>query len=454
MSKTLTETPITTREQRKKLKARTQPYWRSIDRDIHLGYRKGKRGGAWLVRWRKGKGYKHEGFANADDEVREGTLDFNAAVKRAKEIVEAKRREERAAADGSALTVANAVEAYVVARDARDSRRQEREVRSDANSRLSRYVTGHRARGKRQAVEPTPLADISLHRLTENDLIDWRQSLPETLKSTTKRRLFNDLKAALNRAYTENRSKLPSTLPATIKHALRATELEEETIDAAVRDDQILTDAQVANLIAKARQVDDQREDDGDLYRLIVVLAATGARFSQAARLRVGDLQVKERRLFMPKSRKGRGGKIGHTPIPIGPDVLEVLIPVAKGRSKDAILLERWRKERVPGGIQWRRAERGPWRAAAEMQRAWDAIRDRAKLPHVVAYALRYSSIVRGISANLPIRLVAALHDTSVAMIERHYGRYIADGLDELAARSVVPLVPHADGENVVRLAS
>ena len=63
-------------------------------------------------------------------------------------------------------------------------------------------------------------------------------------------------------------------------------------------------------------------------------------------------------------------------------------------------------------------------------------------MPDVIPYAFRHSSIVRGIRANLPIRLVAALHDTSVAMIERHYGRFIADGLDELAARSVVPLIP------------
>ena len=62
-------------------------------------------------------------------------------------------------------------------------------------------------------------------------------------------------------------------------------------------------------------------------------------------------------------------------------------------------------------------------------------------MPDVIPYALRHSSVVRGLRANLPIRLVAALHDTSVAMIERHYGRYIADGLNELAAKSVVPLV-------------
>jgi hypothetical protein len=42
-------------------------------------------------------------------------------------------------------------------------------------------------------------------------------------------------------------------------------------------------------------------------------------------------------------------------------------------------------------------------------------------------YALRHSSIVRGLKANLPIRLVAALHDTSVEMIEKHYSAFIVD---------------------------
>ena len=39
----------------------------------------------------------------------------------------------------------------------------------------------------------------------------------------------------------------------------------------------------------------------------------------------------------------------------------------------------------------------------------------------VVPYALRHTSIVRGIRSNLPVRLVAASHDTAVSMIEAHY---------------------------------
>jgi len=56
------------------------------------------------------------------------------------------------------------------------------------------------------------------------------------------------------------------------------------------------------------------------------------------------------------------------------------------------------------------------------MIRDWRRAAEAAGLPAaIIPYALRHSSIVRGLRAGLPIRLVAALHDTSVAMIERHY---------------------------------
>ncbi len=42
-------------------------------------------------------------------------------------------------------------------------------------------------------------------------------------------------------------------------------------------------------------------------------------------------------------------------------------------------------------------------------------------------YCLRHSSIVRMLLRNVPIRLVASLHNTSVAMIEKHYSKYITE---------------------------
>lgn len=145
-------------------------------------------------------------------------------------------------------------------------------------------------------------------------------------------------------------------------------------------------------------------------------------------------------------------GKSGATGVPVGKDILDALLPAVTGRRTGALLLERWRHKQRAGSIEWHRDTRGAWRNASELVRPWSAIRQRIGMPEVIPYALRHSSIVRGIRANLPIRLVAALHDTSVQMIERHYGKWIVDGLDDLAARSVVPLVPESDSVKVVKL--
>jgi integrase len=399
----------------------------------------------------KGQGYKYDPLGIADDEIPEGTLSYNAAVKRARHVVEQARREEQAAAAGPVLTVRDAVESYMASRDARETARKGREARSDATSRLSRYVTGKAARGKRKAVPAAPLGAVALHALTENDLLDWRAALPEALKGTTKKRLINDLKAALNTAYTNNRSRLPTTLPAAIKHGLRALDDGEEA-EPIARENQILSDRQVRQVIDAARQIDEEQAWEGDLLRMVAMLAATGARFSQVARLRVGDVIAEEQRLMMPVSRKGRGGKTGSVTVRIGADILDLIRPVI-GRPSTAMLLERRRKKQVAGTIRWERGERGPWLSSAELTRPWAAIRTRAGLEEdVVAYALRHSSIVRHLRhrENNPA-LVAKRHDTSIAMIERHYGRFIADALDELAAKSIIQLVSPA-GENVVPL--
>jgi Site-specific recombinase XerD len=271
------------------------------------------------------------------------------------------------------------------------------------------------------------------------------------MKPTTKQRLVNDLKAALNAAYSANRKRLDAKFPAIIRHGLKTDRPDLDEASPVARESQILSDAQVGQLLRGAREIDAEQGWDGDLFRLFVILASTGARFSQVARLRVGDLQRTQKRLMVPVSRKGRDGKTGSVPVPIGMDVLETLVPVLTGRAKDALLLERWRYMQVAGTIRWQRSGRGPWLSASELTRPWQAIRTRANLPDAIPYALRHSSIVRGIRANLPIRLVAALHDTSVQMIERHYSRWIADGLNELAVRAIVPLL--ADDDRIIQLA-
>ena len=216
---------------------------------------------------------------------------------------------------------------------------------------------GRDAFGKQPAVPAAPIADVALHALTEKDLMAWSAGLPPvTMKTATRRRLTSDFRAALNAAAAEYRSKLPATLAATIRHGLKASAADAGDDEPIARDNQNLSDAEVARLIGAARDVGGE---DGDVYRLVLVMAATGARFSQVARLRVSDCQLAQGRLMIPASRKGKG-KSGSIPVPVGRDVLDALVPAVVGRAPDAPLLERRRYRRGPG-IEWSaaRAARG-----------------------------------------------------------------------------------------------
>ena len=51
MAITVTDKNLSNRTQRHKLPIRKAPYWRILHEGLHIGYRKGTRGGKWLLRW-------------------------------------------------------------------------------------------------------------------------------------------------------------------------------------------------------------------------------------------------------------------------------------------------------------------------------------------------------------------------------------------------------------------
>jgi hypothetical protein len=68
MARRIRDKVLDSRDARRDLKPRGEPYWRSIGKGLHLGYRKGKRGGVWVLRRYQGeRGYQTETFAIADD---------------------------------------------------------------------------------------------------------------------------------------------------------------------------------------------------------------------------------------------------------------------------------------------------------------------------------------------------------------------------------------------------
>jgi len=427
MARNVAEVRLQDRSARARLPARHHPYWRSICEGRHLGYYRGGRGGSWIARCRPPdiSEYVTKALGSADDIVEpdgEAILSWRQALDAALAWYEL--LENPGLVDAADLTVQTAVEEYAAMRDARDSARAGRPLRSDGRSRLTRYV-----------VVDEQLSRVNLHDLTEGDLRAWQRRLT-SLKVLTRQRLANDLKAALNLFFQNHRRALPADFPITVKVGLKAEESYWEHGETVARENQILDDGQVREIIRLAQEQD----EDGDFALLVVLLAATGARFSQLRRMTVADVQLDQSRLLVPTSFKGKGRSPALIKVCVGPDVAQLLRRAIIGRNRAEPLLQKWRYRQVGVG-QWVKERRGPWKTASEMTRAWNHVVNAAGLEGTIPYALRHSSIVRGIRANLPIRLVGALHDTSVTMIERHYSRWITEGLEELAARAVVPLL-------------
>src|SRR5262249_22311905 len=151
------------------------------------------------------------------------------AVTQAREHVTRSRTEAAARTAGPAPTVRTAVEKYIKERNARDSRRAGREVRSDAGHRLRRYVLGQEERGSQEAVKAASLAAVHLHSLQEEDLLTGRENFPAELKATTKQRLINDLKAGLNAEcprLSVQQKKLNPTFPSIVKDGFKAERID------------------------------------------------------------------------------------------------------------------------------------------------------------------------------------------------------------------------------------
>jgi integrase len=356
-----------------------------------IGYRKGAKGGVWIAKLVKGSLRVETTIGVADDELKadgELALSFEQAQEKAREwFPQAARGDTGPIAE--LLTLAQAIDQYEA-----DLRTRGGDV---ANVKRVRFHL------------PPALSDTLVPELTEADLRKWRDGLAARCAPATINRTCTVLKAALN---------LTANLDRRIV-SRRAWEIGLEALEGArASRNVILGDDVVRCLIASA-----YAHSQG-FGLLVEVAAVTGARVSQLCRLTVADLQngAQAPRLMIPVSHKGKGRKtVLHRPVPISASLAERLkAQVTLPAAPSSPLLTRASGQPLGHGDHTRPFFRAVRRAGLDPR-------------EVTIYALRHSSIVRQIKANVPIRIIAVSHDTSVAMIEQHYSAEIADFTDEVS---------------------
>lgn len=415
MARKVRNSSLESRSARLKLEIRRKPYsGPTLARGISLMYRRNKTNGTWVLKASNGHGaYWTKAIGLADDyEDADGknVLTFFQAQDVAKKLA---RGDGDADSDAAPLSVDAALNDY----------KRDLEARA---------ANPYNADWPRQHL-PKALIAKPVQLLTATELKKWRDGLLDKLAPATINRLCRCLGAALELCAKHDHERIKNRAAWEIGLACLPGAQEQRNV--------ILSDDEVRAFVANAYMVDDG-------FGLIIdVLAVTGARPSQVVRLRVDDLQDHPVRpkLMMPKSGKGGGRnrsakKLERYSVPITVQLATRLRAAAKGRDPRAPLLLHsdgrvWNKN--PGQEYWHLVAKVVTAIGLD--------------PAVVtAYALRHSSIVRMLLQNVPIRIVASLHNTSVRMIEANYSKFITEHSDEISRAA---LLHHAIADNVVPLA-
>jgi integrase len=415
MARKVRNSSLESRSARLKLEIQRKPYsGATLARGISLMYRRNKTNGTWVLKASNGHGaYWTKAIGLADDyEDSDGknVLTFFEAQDVAKKLARGDGDVDSGAAP---LSVDAALNDY----------KRDLEARA---------ANPYNAEWPRQHL-PKALIAKPVQLLTAAELKKWRDSLLDKLAPATINRLCRCLGAALELCVKHDHERIKNRSAWEIGLACLPGAQEQRNV--------ILSDDEVRTFVANAYMVDDG-------FGLIIdVLAVTGVRPSQVVRLRVDDLQDHPVRpkLMMPKSGKGGGRNrsqktLERYSVPITAQLATRLRAAVNGRDASAPLLLH------SDGTPW---DKNPGQQYHRL--VAEVVTMIGLDPAVVtAYALRHSSIVRMLLQNVPIRVVASLHNTSVAMIERTYSKFITEHSDDYSRSA---LLQYHNADNVIPLA-
>ncbi len=376
------EPGIRSREERRK--QNEGQHWADLTGGLHLGWKRGKRGGKWLARVYVGdQKYRRIKIGTADDEA---TANGLTVLNFAQAAALARKKQVEAAQPAGPLTVRDAFDQYVegLLPPHKRTARQSREARTN----LDLHV-------------PQKLFDKAVAKLMQDDVELIRDGLvkmkPEEAddpemqrrKKATANRVMATVKAALNKAYRKASNQIPSNA------AWREVENFRNVRGART----VFLDSNQQRRLINASQ--------GSLRNFVVACLLTGLRPPhEVGALRVRDFDAHRGVLELAY------GKTNARTIWLTDEAITFFAGLAAGRDPDAPLVSR------DDGTAW------ATRRNDHLEPIREAVK-RAKLPNgTTAYTFRHSYISSAMLGGMPLKIIADNTGTSVAMIEKHYGKF------------------------------
>lgn len=386
-----------------------EPYWRTIDEGVHLGYRKGKRKSSWLARFRSdGDGYLKTvlGMANdildADDVA---VLTFSQAQDKARRwFTDQISLETGAGARPGGYRVKDAMEDY----------RRWFEVHRRGLSQLNYVIDGHilPELGHLDANKLTPARIRAFHeklaatparlRTRPGEEQRYREA-PQTEderrpRKASANKILNMLKAALNRAYDEGKIARDD--------AWRRVKPFREVNVPRVR---YLTAEEYRELIKACAP---------EFAPLVRAAILTGCRYGELTRLTAGDLNTDAGRLWVGASKNGKGRHVVLTD-----EAMAFFTDVAKDMSESDLLFTR------KNGLAWGRTH--------QHRRLVEACKKAEIEPIISFHILRHTHASHLAMNDAPLAVIARqLGHSDTRMAEKHYAHLSTDYITDTIRRS------------------
>ena len=407
MARKVIDKQLDSRQARGRLKPRSKPYWRTIERGLHLGYRRLKdKAGTWCARHYIGaQQYEIEAVGIADDlSDPDGVaiLSYWDAQTKARERMV--KRAHAAVGKTGPLTVSDAIDAYLEYLESKNTRSA-----ADARSRSRLFIR-------------PKLGHLEIDSLTTEQLQRWLVSIgraPRNIGGTSRQlpvrgggdglrmrrasanRTLTVLRAALNRVWRAGK--------AGSDRAWRAVEPFGNVESARIR---YLTIAEAKRLINGCAPT----------FRPMVQAALeTGARYGELIRLQVHDFNKDSGTVTIRRSKSGKSRHVVLTD-----DGVALFRQLSAGRSGNEPLI--------------RRANGAPFRVFDQHLPMQAAVKRASISPPITFHGLRHTWASLAVMNGMHMMVVARnLGHVDTRMVEKHYGHlapsYIVDAIRASAPR-------------------
>ncbi|MGB4101436.1 MAG: tyrosine-type recombinase/integrase [Alphaproteobacteria bacterium] len=299
MARQVRDVSLETRNARRAAKVRAKPYWRALDRGLHLGYRKRATGGSWIVRRFTEAGRYSESKLGLADDIQDAdgvkTLNYRQAQQAARDWYHAEIRIERGLDPASTgpYTVANAMRDYLA----------HYRVEGKAVVATESAVNSH--------ILPE-LGEIELDRLSTKRIADWHKALatsPARLRTgkaagkRNSRKLATDAESIRPRRATANR--VLNILKAALNYAWKEGRVASDTAWRKVKPFKNV-EAPVIRYLTEAECVRLANACPQDFRTMVQAAMFTGCRYGELVKLKAADYNPDAGTVAVRTSKSGK----------------------------------------------------------------------------------------------------------------------------------------------------